>query len=290
MDEMTFAGGRLDRAAHRRTDVEYERALGSPEARTVVVGPGPSVAVDGAASLERVGLEAAAADAIFLGDDGGAPLFAAAAAGGEEDLTHLRQALPLLAPREAALAGYAAAMVGWQERSRHCGRCGTRTQATQAGHCRSCANCGLTTYPRTDPVVTMVLEAGDRCLLTRRRGAPDGMWSALAGFVEPGETPEEAVVRETREEVGVEVVAADYLGAQPWPFPGALMLGFRALADPSETRAEVCEPDELQAVQWFERGELRAALDDGTITIPPPQAIGHHLIVGFLERGRSSGE
>jgi NAD+ diphosphatase len=290
MDDMTFAGGLLDRAAHRRTDTEYERALGSPDARAIVVGDGPSVALDGDGRLTRTPLQRAAADAIFLGDHDGAILFAAAAAGAGDELTPLRRALPLLAPDEAALAGYAAAMVGWQERSRHCGRCGTRTHAAQAGHSRRCPQCGLTSYPRTDPVVTMVLEAGDRCLLTRRRGAPNGMWSALAGFVEPGETPEEAVVRETLEEVGVDVVAADYLGAQPWPFPGALMLGFRALADPSETRAEVCEPDELQAVRWFEREELRRAVDDGTITIPPPLAIGHHLIVGFLGRGTSSDE
>jgi NAD+ diphosphatase len=290
MDEMTFAGGALDRAAHRRTDTEYERALGAPEARTIVVGEGPSVALDGDSRLARVTLETAAADAIFLGDDGGAPLFAAAAAGLGEELTHLRQAIGLLTPDEAALAGYAAALIGWQERSRHCGRCGTRTHAAQGGHSRRCPQCGLVVYPRTDPVVTMVVEAGDRCLLTRRHGAPDGMWSALAGFVEPGETPEEAVVRETREEVGIDVVAAGYLGAQPWPFPGALMLGFRALADPGETRAEVCEPDELQAVRWFERAELRAALDDLSVRIPPPVAIGHHLIVGFLERGPSSGE
>ena len=289
MDKQTFAGGILDRAAHRRTDVEYERALGSPDARVIVIGDGPSVALDGDARLARVALEAAAADAIFLGDEAGAPLFAAAAAGADE-LTHLRQAIPLLSPAEAALAGYAAALVGWQERSRHCGRCGTRTQAAQAGHTRCCPNCGLTSYPRTDPVVTMVVEAGDRCLLTRRHGAPDGMWSALAGFVEPGETPEEAVVREAREETGIDVAAAEYLGAQPWPFPGALMLGFRALADPAEARAEVCDPDELHDVRWFERSELRALLDDGTIRIPPPLAIGHHLIVGFLERGPSSDE
>ncbi len=169
--------------------------------------------------------------------------------------------------------------------TRFCGRCGTRTEAAQAGHSRRCPECGLTSYPRTDPVVTMVLQAGDRCLLTRRRGAPAGMWSALAGFVEPSETPEEAIVRETREEVGVEVISSTYLGAQPWPFPGALMLGFRAFADPDTTYAQVHEPEELTDARWFTRAELQAALDDGTMTIPPALAIGHHLIAAFLNDG-----
>jgi NAD+ diphosphatase len=286
-EPMTFSGGVLDRAAHLRTDGEYARARAAPEARAIVVGEGPAVLLGetGGGSLARRPLgEAGEPILLGVGSDG-APLFALAAdASHDGALMPLRQAVPELTPADAALAGYAAGLIAWQRTTAHCGRCGTAMASTQAGHSRRCPACGLTSYPRTDPVVTMVVEAGDRCLLTRRRGALEGMWSALAGFVEPGETPEEAIVRETREEVGVDVIASEYLGAQPWPFPGALMLGFRAFADPQTTYAQVHEPDELTDARWFTRAELSAALAAGTMTIPPPLAIGHHLIVAFLDR------
>jgi NAD+ diphosphatase len=129
----------------------------------------------------------------------------------------------------------------------------------------------------------MLVTADNRCLLSRRHGAPERRWSALAGFVEPGETPEEAVAREAREETGVELVAVRYVASQPWPFPAALMIGFWAFADPDDEAALTPEPDELVDARWFERDELRAALAEDRIILPPPGTIGNYLISTWLE-------
>jgi NAD+ diphosphatase len=145
--------------------------------------------------------------------------------------------------------------------------------------------CGLLHFPRTDPAVTMLVQAGDRCLLSRRRGAPERRWSALAGFVEPGETPEEAVAREAREETGVAIVAVEYVVAQPWPFPSALMLGFWAFVDPSAGAALEPQPEELVAARWFERAELADALRTGSVALPAPGTIGNYLISTWLAAG-----
>jgi NAD+ diphosphatase len=128
----------------------------------------------------------------------------------------------------------------------------------------------------------MLVQAGDRALLSRRQGAPPHRWSALAGFVEPGETPEEAVVREAREETGVEIVAVEYVASQPWPFPSALMLGFWAFVDPADAGAPEPQPSELVDARWFERPELAAAIGDGRIVPPPPGTIGNYLISTWL--------
>ncbi|MEA2144721.1 MAG: diphosphatase [Solirubrobacteraceae bacterium] len=288
---ITFAGGRLDRAVHLRNDEALTRLRHAPQARTLLVGEGQSVAVDGPQTLLRAPLPSGdGAHLALLGVQDGAPLFVADAtnanAGGADlEFVGLREAAAGLTAQEAALAGYAVALVAWQRTHRFCGRCGTATVSEQAGHRRRCPACGLRTFPRTDPVVTMVIESGDRALLTRRRGAVGATWSAVAGFIEPGETPEEALVREAQEEVGVTVRAVHYVGAQPWPFPHVLMLGYRALADPDLTAATVRDTEELAGARWFTRAELRAELDAGTIALPPAIAIGHRLIVDWLERG-----
>ena len=119
-----------------------------------------------------------------------------------------------------------------------------------AGHRRRCPVCGLVVFPRTDPAITMLVQSGDRCLLSRRQGAPANRWSALAGFVEPGETPEEAVIREAREETGVEVVGVEYVTSQPWPFPQALMIGFWAFVGP----AAEARPSRPRRMSWSRRG------------------------------------
>ena len=150
------------------------------------------------------------------------------------------------------------ALVGWHRVTRYCGRSGDETVVEAAGHRRRCPGCGLVQFPRTDPAVTMLVQSGDRCLLSRRRGAPGNRWSALAGFVEPGETPEEAVVREAREETGVEVVAVEYVASQPWPFPQALMIGFWAFVDSAAADATPTpDPDELVEARWWERERAR---------------------------------
>jgi NADH pyrophosphatase NudC (nudix superfamily) len=198
----------------------------------------------------------------------------------------LRTLAAELSADEAALAAYAVGMVGWHRVHRHCGRCGHATEVEHAGHRRRCPACGLLQFPRTDPAVTMLVQAGEHCLLSRRRGAPEHRWSALAGFVEPGESLEEAVAREAREETGVEVVAVEYVTSQPWPFPAALMIGFWAFADPA-ARGGALQPEaeELVDARWFERGSLRDALAGGRIILPPPGTIGNYLISTWIDAG-----
>ncbi len=150
---------------------------------------------------------------------------------------------------------------------------------------RSPFHCGLLQFPRTDPAVTMLVQSRDQCLLSRRHGAPAHRWSALAGFLEPGETPEEAVVREAREETGVEVTRVQYVASQPWPFPAALMIGFWAFADSAAGGALAPDGKELVEVRWFEREKLRAALADERIVLPPPGTIGNFLISTWLAAG-----
>jgi NAD+ diphosphatase len=174
-------------------------------------------------------------------------------------------------------------MIGWHRVHAHCGRCGYATEVEAAGHRRRCPNCGLLQFPRTDPAVTMLVQAGERCLLSRRHGSPEQRWSALAGFLEPGETPEEAVVREAREETGIDVTVVEYVASQPWPFPSALMLGFWAYADPDDDAPVTPEPGELVAARWFDRAELAGGLKDGSLALPPPGTIGNYLISTWLE-------
>lgn len=258
----------------------------------MLVGPGQDVAVAGAAALALTPPRALPLDAelTFLGlDPAGAAVFAydagrAALDGGTGvGFVPLRGLAAELDPNEAALASYAVAMVGWHRVQRYCGRSGHTTMVEAAGHRRRCPGCGLLHFPRTDPAITMLVQAGDRCLLSRRHGAPEHRWSALAGFVEPGETPEEAVVREAREETGVEVAGVRYVASQPWPFPSALMLGFWAsVAAPGEGTL-IPEPEELVEARWWEREELAADVRDGRILLPPPGTIGNYLITTWLQ-------
>ncbi len=284
---VAFAGGTLDRAAHLRDDADRLRTHGTSWA--VRVGPDQTVATTGSGELARavtaelpagapltfLGLDPAG-DAVFAHDD-------------DDDTAHdyvpLRTLGAALDPAEAALAAYAVGMVGWHRVNRHCGRCGYATEIEQAGHRRRCPNCGLQQFPRTDPAVTMLVQSRDRCLLSRRRGAPENRWSALAGFLEPGETPEEAVVREAREETGIEVVAVQYVTSQPWPFPAALMVGFWAFADPADDALPEPEPSELVEARWWGRAELEHAIRQDRITLPPPGTIGNYLISTWVTGG-----
>jgi NAD+ diphosphatase len=289
---IAFAGGTLDRAADLRTEDEFERLRRLDTARAVLVGPGQEVAIGPDDVLLRVPLGDLPADAplTFLGlEASGAAAFAYDAAGdgsgsaGEWQFVGLRSLAAELDPAEGGLAAYAVGMVGWHRVNRFCGRSGDGTLVEAAGHRRRCPGCGLVVFPRTDPAITMLVSAGERCLLSRRRGAPVNRWSALAGFVEPGETLEAAVGREAREETGVDVVAVEYVATQPWPFPAALMIGFWAFADSNAADAPPRpEPDELVEARWWERSELAAALDAGQIILPPPGSIGNYLISTWL--------
>ena len=294
--KIAFAGGTLDRAAHLRTDGGAERLRDAGGSRVVLVGRGQEVAVAGeGGELALVPTAAVLADAelTFLGlDASGAGLFAhdatasAPATGQIFEFVSLRGLAGELEPDAAALAAYAVALIGWHRVTRYCGRCGNATEVEAAGHRRRCPVCGLVQFPRTDPAITMLVQSGDRCVLSRRVGAPENRWSALAGFVEPGETPEEAVVREAREETGVEVVAVEYVTSQPWPFPQALMIGFWGFVDPGAAGATLTpDPEELVEARWWGRDELDRALRAGAIVLPPPGTIGNYLITTWLAGG-----
>ena len=291
--KIAFVGGTLDRAAELRNDGRAEGLRELDSSRAVLVGDGQDVAIDGdGGPLARVPVADLPADAelTFLGlEPSGAAVFAFDARAPWFDAPPGTAFVPLRAlageldPDDAALAAYAVGMVGWHRVQGFCGRCGSATEVEAAGHRRRCPVCGLVHFPRTDPAITMLVQAGDRCLLSRRRGAPENRWSALAGFVEPGETPEEAVVREAREETGVEVVGVEYVTAQPWPFPQALMIGYWAFADGSPGGSDP-SPDEEELVEarWWEREELAAALRDDAIVLPPRGTIGNYLISTWL--------
>jgi NAD+ diphosphatase len=289
---IAFAGATLDRADHLRDDETNREVRRRDTSRVILIGPGQQVALTDPQTLAKTPVEElpAGAPLTFLGlDPENVAIFAADAIDLHSDetraFTPLRDLMVELAPGEAALAAYAAGMVGWHRVHRHCGRCGTYTQVEQAGHRRRCPNCGLQHFPRTDPAVTMLVQTGDRALLSRRHGAPAHRWSALAGFVEPGETPEEAVTREAREETGVDVAGVEYVTCQPWPFPSALMIGFWAFADPDADNTPTPAPGELVDARWFDRAELAARLNDESIVLPPPGTIGNYLISTWLAGG-----
>jgi len=190
----------------------------------------------------------------------------------------LRAAMTRLSPREAELAATAKALCDWHARHRFCAACGAATDPIEAGWQRGCPACGARHFPRTDPVVIMLVTRGNSLLLGRSPGWPEGMYSLLAGFVEPGETVEAAVRREVAEESGIRVGAVRYLASQPWPFPASLMLGCVAEA---ESEAITLDPVELEDALWVSREDLVGVLAGAHPRIRPPR---NGAIAGFLIR------
>ena len=279
----TFAGARLDRETMRRRDPSWVAArLADPSSRAIVAADG-SVLVDGA-RLALVPLDGLP-EPLLLGVQDGRALFAADGSG-RDDLVGVRDIAPELAQEEGGLLAYAAALLNWHRRHGFCSVCGAPSEVREAGLLRVCPACGSEHHPRTDPVVIMlVVDAErDRVLLGRQPSWPSGRYSALAGFVEPGESLEDAVAREVLEESGVEVTGARYVSSQPWPFPSSLMLGFEASYVAGEA---VAADGELEDARWFTRAELLdAAAERGALRLPPPLAIARRLIDGWLAAGR----
>jgi NAD+ diphosphatase len=203
---------------------------------------------------------------------------------GTAGFPELRAVAGRLPAGEAAVAAQARHVVDWHARHRFCPGCGGPTQPVEAGWSRRCraVGCEAPHFPRTDPVVIMLVVDGEQCLLGRQPSWPRPFFSALAGFVEPGETLEEAVRREVHEEAGIEVGEVHYRRSQPWPFPASLMLGCRARARSSEIRVDA---HELEEAAWFGRAEVRAALAGPTprLALPPPLAIAHHLLRDWVD-------
>jgi NAD+ diphosphatase len=226
----------------------------------------------------------AEAELIFLGLDGEAPMFAplVRAELGQRAWSVFR-ILGMMAPEDAAIWGAARSLIEWHNRHLFCGRCGGATVAFRGGWGRRCSACGLEHFPRIDPVVIMLAEHRGKVLLGRQPQYPAGRYSALAGFVEPGESIEEAVARELREEAGIEAADVRYVASQPWPFPGQLMIACVATA---ASDALTLDRNELEDAMWADRAEVAAALagDPGApFLAPPPFAIAHTLLRHWAE-------
>ena len=288
-----YAGLVLDRVHTLRDDATWLAAaqadartrfvLTLPESRLWATPAGDALQLLGPAALDI----AQRAPASLLGlDDSGVAYFQTASAQpppGPGQALGLRALAATADAFQAGLAAYAAALAYWQHTSRWCPACGGATQRDQGGHRSRCAQCGLNQFPRTDPAVIVLVEHTGAALLGRKPGWPPGRFSTLAGFVEPGETLEDAVRREVFEESGAVIGACDYHSSQPWPFPASLMLGFTARA---VSRVLATGDGELAEVRWFTRAGLRAGLAAGTLSLPPRFSVAHHLIADWLGRAR----
>ena len=225
------------------------------------------------------------ADLIWLGRLGDAPLFAADLAEPCPvtacEWLELRRGLPLLPAADFQLLAYARALVHWHRTHRHCGACGAPTLSRRGGHERVCAACGLTAYPRTDPAVIVIVADPQRCLLGRQPQWDAGRYSAVAGFVEPGESLEAAVAREVLEETGVTIRTPRYFAGQPWPFPTSLMLGFHA--EPVDDTIRL-DGRELEDARWFTRADIVAGLTGGSLKLATRQSISWCLLESWFDR------
>ena len=197
----------------------------------------------------------------------------------------LREIGPLLSREEAGVLAYARAMTTWQARHKYCGRCGSPTESREAGHVMACsaANCGFLTFPRTDPAVIMLIHDGsENCILGRQSVWPKGQHSILAGFVEPGESLEDAVIREVQEEVGIHIADVHYHSSQPWPFPSSIMVGFYGRAEEINLQVDTFE---LETARWFSRDEIKNCRDDDTFRLPRTDSISRRLIEDWIAEG-----
>jgi len=299
---LTYSGSSLDRLSEQRGDTALIESLRANARNFVLAGESFLLAKRGEGF-----------DAGLTNDEAahaGEPLEAAMLGRDASGLGHFARAVPperiegikargdfivvdlrsialqgLLPPEDLSALATAKALLFWHERHRFCANCGKPTKSAQAGWRRDCAACGAQHFPRTDPCVIMLAIHGEQCLLARQTRFPPGMWSALAGFVEPGESFEEAVRRETMEEAGIPGGRVAYFASQPWPFPMSIMIG--AFVEAKTDRLKIDEV-ELEAARWVTKDECRLLLagkHPARFFAPPPLAIAHHLIKAFVESG-----
>ena len=299
---LTFSGMALDRAVSERLDpVWVAKRVEDPASRAVVASAdGVLVTVDPPVSLLRVPVPAHANGAtdedwpVMLGlDEDDVALFAldfdVQPPEARRRLTErgriatLREAGTMLAPGDAGLAAYLVALLNWHRRHRFCPACGAALLVSDAGFSRRCPGCGAQHFPRTDPAVIVLVEHDGHALLGRQAGWPPGQYSVLAGFVGPGESLEEAVIREVEEESGITVHDPRFVTSQPWPFPQQVMLGFEARADGGTPTPQ---DGELEDVRWFTREEVGAGLAgrSAELVLPPGISISYFLVERWFRR------
>ena len=295
-----YADSRIERAAELRTNTAALEAMAADKrAGAYVIGGEMIVAKRGEPNEPLFTLEEArrfgpAEETAFLGHLDGAPRFGFGIPPAAAEALKARDDLLVTDLRSIAVQGLvdgvhlppiaeAKAVLHWHQRHRFCSNCGVRTDAVDAGWKRLCPSCKTEHFPRTDPVVIMLIVDGDQCLLGRSPRFAPTMWSCLAGFIEPGEAIEDAVRRETREEAGILCGRVTYYRSQPWPFPTSLMIGCHAEA---KSRDIVVDATELEAARWFSKDETITMLTrthaEG-LTTPPPVAIAHHIIRAWVE-------
>ncbi len=308
-----YTGGPLDRAGdRRRNDAAVAELLSHPKARVApvwrdrnLVEPGESPRAGWLTGEAAVTVTLHASVQVFLGLWEDAPYFAVDLSHHEEhalpDLVNgasfedLRQVGRLLAADEATILAYARGMTHWHRRQKYCSDCGSPTEPRDSGHVQACTNadCGRSHFPRTDPAVIMLVthvgaDGIDRCLLGWSTRWDFPMYSTLAGFVEPGESLEEAVAREVQEESGIRVTDVTYRGSQPWPFPASLMLGFRARGLNDDITVD---PTEIREARWFSRadlaqfGEYYGETDPNRPRLPRTDSISRRLINDWIDEG-----
>ncbi|WP_447727911.1 NAD(+) diphosphatase [Sphingomonas koreensis] len=285
--DVGFTGALLDRADRERNNPQaLAAALGDWRARLLKL-TGLEPEIDGAGQLVWASLAdlPEGSEPLFLGYIGGKPHFVPLAMGERHGVARspaLFHMLGLMPADQAGLYACARSLVDWHQRHGFCPACGSATELFRAGWARRCPSCAAEHFPRTDPVVIMIAEYEGRALLGRQAAWPAGRYSALAGFVEVGESIEEAVARETLEEAGVAVGDVRYVASQPWPFPSSLMIACIAQA---EGDSLTLDSDELEDAIWVTREEVRAALaglPDARFGAPPPYAIAHTLLRAWL--------
>lgn len=289
---IAFASVGLDRADHIRGDAEALGNLMNWRVRLLKLdGIDPEIAPDGGLDWGTLADADPAAELVFLGlmDDGKA-CFAQVAPSLIGSVAppnpRLWAAMGMLSPTDLAIYGGARSLVDWHARHRFCARCGHGTKLAKGGWQRNCTNaaCNGEHFPRVDPVTIMTVECDGELLLGRQPRFPPRRYSALAGFVEPGESLEGAVCREVLEEAGITARSVEYVASQPWPFPSSLMIGCHAYTDDKTITIDTTELDDAR---WFTREEVAHAMtgaEDGAFIAPPPFAVAHHLLKWWLEQ------
>jgi len=297
-----FAANPLDRLAlKRRNEAWLAEQLQAPTTRIVPVWQTKCLFTEPDQAAQAVLLEPTnlpdlltVAEPILLGVADGVTYFAVDLSAADPELlaqvqTHgsfqdLRTTLTGLDAKTAAILGYAKGMAYWHQRHRFCGDCGSPSQSKDGGFVRICTNpaCAKHHFPRTDSAIIVLIQAGEKCLLARQASWPPGRYSIIAGFVEPGESLEDAVKREVREETNIEVGAIHYQSSQPWPFPGSIMLGFMAEAASFEFDYT---DQELEHARWFTRTEIATEIQQGALKLPPNTSISHRLIEAWFDAG-----